>query len=113
MNREEITKKIGANIKKYRLAADVSQENLSLAAKLSSSYLGKLERGEKCPTIDTLYKISEALKISVCDLIIFNNSELHTDSELFRRMKSAFEKASENKKIIIVEMMENIVKMDE
>ena len=62
-------KKIGQNIRKYRLKIDISQENLAMSAGLYPAYLGRLERGEKCPTIDTLYKISCALGITINELI--------------------------------------------
>ena len=55
MERTELNKKIGQNIRKYRLKIDISQENLAMSAGLYPAYLGRLERGEKCPTIDTLY----------------------------------------------------------
>ena len=53
MDRTELCRKIGASIRKYRLQSDMSQENLSLSAGLHPAYIGRLERGEKCPTVDT------------------------------------------------------------
>ena len=73
MERTELNKKIGQNIRKYRLKIDISQENLAMSAGLYPAYLGRLERGEKCPTIDTLYKISCALGITINELICFDS----------------------------------------
>ncbi|MCH5299690.1 MAG: helix-turn-helix transcriptional regulator [Ruminococcus sp.] len=72
MNREELTINIGMNIRKYRLEADLSQESLSFSANLSQAYIGKLERGERCPNIETLYKISEVLNVPVGNLLDFD-----------------------------------------
>ena len=47
MERTELNKKIGQNIRKYRLKIDISQENLAMSAGLYPAYLGRLERGEK------------------------------------------------------------------
>ncbi|MCH5301149.1 MAG: helix-turn-helix transcriptional regulator, partial [Ruminococcus sp.] len=86
---------------------------LSFSANLSQAYIGKLERGERCPNIDTLYKISESLKISVCDLLIFNNSKTYPDSEITHRIESALKKVPQNKKISVVKITENITEIFE
>ena len=78
MDRNQLTKLIGANIRKYRLKIDVSQESLSLSAGINPAYVGRLERGEKCPTIDTLYKICSALEISVCEILNFEPDSIRS-----------------------------------
>ncbi len=55
MDRIALSKLIGANIRKYRVQRDVSQEHLALESGIHPAYISKLERGEKCPTID--YKL--------------------------------------------------------
>ncbi len=102
MERELLNKQIGLSIRKYRLKADLSQENLALSAGIYPAYLGRLERGEKCPTIDTLYKISEALKISVCDLLVFNTSESYSDLEISHRIEHVLEKVPDRKKEVLL-----------
>ena len=52
MDRIALSKLIGANIRKYRIQRDVSQEHLALESGIHPAYISKLERGEKCPTID-------------------------------------------------------------
>lgn len=107
MTRDEITTKIGSNIKKQRLQQDLSQEALSLSADINQGYIGRLERGEKCPTIDTLYKISRALNISVCDLLVFDDCD-YPDTEIIRRIEKALEKVPDDKKMSIVKIVEDI-----
>ncbi|MEC0228750.1 helix-turn-helix domain-containing protein [Paenibacillus alba] len=41
------------------------QEQLSLSAAVSTSYIGQLERGEKNPTIKILEKIAIALEVTM------------------------------------------------
>lgn len=113
MDKKELTYNVGMNIRKYRLNADLSQESLALSAELSPAYLGRLERGEKCPSIDTLYKISEALNISVCDLLIFNTSDTYPASEITRRIEKALEKVPKSKIVSIVKIIEDITKVSE
>lgn len=69
MDRIALSRLIGANIRKYRIQRDVSQEHLALESGIHPAYISKLERGEKCPTIDTLYRLAKALGIPVYKLI--------------------------------------------
>ncbi len=108
MTREELLDNISKNIRKHRLKADLSLESLSLCADLSIAYVGKIERCERFPTIDTLYKICEVLNISIFDLLISDNSESCPDPDITYRINSALKKVPKNKKISIVKIIESI-----
>jgi transcriptional regulator with XRE-family HTH domain len=58
----QIYKKIGKMIRQIRREKDISQEKLAFDANLNRAYVGYIERGERHPTIATIYKISLALK---------------------------------------------------
>lgn len=45
-----------------RRIKQMSQEKLALDANLNRAYIGYIERGERHPSIETVYKISIALK---------------------------------------------------
>jgi transcriptional regulator with XRE-family HTH domain len=49
----------------------MSQEKLALKSGLHKNYIGKLERGEACPSIYAVYKIALALKIKPLELFKF------------------------------------------
>jgi len=70
-NKLEITQKTAKQIKYFRTKRGLSQESLALSAGLNPAYLGHIERCLKCPTIDTLNKIAQALNISLPELIGF------------------------------------------
>ena len=65
----EINRKIGIRIKVARFDKKISQEKLAELADLNKNTIGSIERGEISPTIETLYKISEALGIELHDLV--------------------------------------------
>ena len=111
MEREQLNKQIGFNIRKYRLKADISQENLALSAGLYPAYIGRLERGEKCPTIDTLYKICEALGISVCEILDFEGDTYTSETEAKFRIEKALDNLPASKQIRIAEIIESLVFM--
>lgn len=72
-----ITEETGNRIRYYRQLRKFSQEQLAEYSDLHPSYIGQLERGEKTPSIDTLYKISKGLNISLSTL--FEEIEECTD----------------------------------
>lgn len=67
--KQEITTAVGKRIRQIRHARAISQEELAFRADLNPAYFGQVERGEKCPTIDTLFKIARALNISLLELL--------------------------------------------
>ncbi len=62
-------KKIGENIRKYRIQKDISQEELAYQAELDRTYISGIERGERNISVITIKKISEALKMEIAGLI--------------------------------------------
>ena len=64
----DIAKILGDRIRILRTEHGLSQEDLALRAKMSRSYLGELERGEKSASVDSLEKIVSALEISFEEL---------------------------------------------
>lgn len=111
MERERLNRQIGINIRKYRLKSDISQENLGLSAEINPAYVGKLERGEKCPTIDTLYKICEALGISVSEILCFDGDSLSYETEAKLRIDKALEKLPAQKQMKLAEIIESLASM--
>ena len=65
----EINRKIGIRIRVARLDNKISQEKLAELSDLNKNTIGSIERGEISPTIETLYKISEAIGIELHDLV--------------------------------------------
>lgn len=76
--KKEITSATAQQIRHFRQSKNMSQEDLALKANLNPAYLGQLERGLKCPTIDTIYKIAKALDLSLPELFAFDNKAPET-----------------------------------
>ncbi len=62
--------KVGKVIKYFRQNKGISQEVLSGLADIGRSHLSAIERGERKPTLETLYRICCALQIKMSDVII-------------------------------------------
>jgi len=57
-------KALGDNIRGYRTKQNLSQEALAVRAKLSSNFLGEIERGKETVSVRRLIQIAKALKIA-------------------------------------------------
>ncbi len=58
-----LSKTFGANVRHYRKARGMSQEQCADAAGLSPGMMGKVERGETAPSLDSVEKIAAALDL--------------------------------------------------
>ena len=63
------TKIVGTVIQRVREKKRQSQELTSGLAGIGRTHLSAIERGERKPTLDTFFKISDALQIRPRDLI--------------------------------------------
>jgi transcriptional regulator with XRE-family HTH domain len=63
-----VVKALGQRIRELRDAKGWSQERLAEAAYLDRSYLAGIERGLRNPSVRSLLKIANALKVQMRDL---------------------------------------------
>lgn len=63
--KDEIYKTIGRNVKKYRLAANISQEKLSEILDVNSKFIGHVERVERFISLKKLIEIAKYFKVPV------------------------------------------------
>ncbi len=60
---------IGANIRRFRNAKGLRQEDLAEKAGLTPNYIGMIERGEKTPSLETFITIVNAIGVSA-DMVL-------------------------------------------
>ena len=66
---EDLTLLIAQNLKRIREEKKLSLDRLAELTGVSKSMLGQIERGESSPTIATVWKISNGLKVSFTALL--------------------------------------------
>lgn len=59
----------GKELKNAREAAGLSQEKLAFEAEIDRSYVSLLENDKKSPTLETLFRIADAIGIRASELI--------------------------------------------
>lgn len=69
MAQEAIVKKFGQAIRRRRVEAGLSQENLAAAAKVHPTYVSLIERGLRDPKLTSIRKLAKALGTDASSLI--------------------------------------------
>jgi len=66
----------GRVLREQRERASLSQEELAKAAQLNRTYISLLERGIRQPTLETLFRIADALSVAPSTLVAKTTTEL-------------------------------------
>ncbi|MCR5343437.1 MAG: helix-turn-helix domain-containing protein [Butyrivibrio sp.] len=105
----DITVEIGNRIRFYRKDRKLSQEELAEISELHPSYIGQLERGIKTPSVDTIYKITKGLDVTMSDFLK-NIETFDTDEDTYA-MKSylLIEQENLSDQRHIYEIVKNII----
>jgi len=105
----DITEEIGNRIRSYRRDKKMSQEELAEVSNLHSSYIGQLERGIKTPSVDTIYKITKGLDVTMSDFL--RNIETFDTEEETYAMKSyiLIEQETHHDQRHLYEIIKNII----
>ena len=61
-------KAFGMKVRYFRNCLNLSQEELADKAQLHRTYIGGVERGERNITLHNIFRIADALQVSVKDL---------------------------------------------
>lgn len=69
MEISQLKKKIGERIRDLRESKGISQQNLAAICNFEKANLSRIEAGRTNPTVSTMYKISQALDITLTELV--------------------------------------------
>ncbi|MBQ8459231.1 helix-turn-helix transcriptional regulator [bacterium] len=69
MDAKILNKNIAENLRKIRAIKRISQDDLANICDISQQYICKIEKEKVNPSILILYKIANALEITVNDLV--------------------------------------------
>lgn len=108
--KRKITEEVGNRIRYFRRLKSISQEELALRANLNPAYFGQVERGLKCPTIDTLCKIANALEIPPAQLLQTPERPM-PPSEYNSRALTLFARIPAEKQDQVLRIMEDIASL--
>ncbi|MEQ1541821.1 MAG: helix-turn-helix transcriptional regulator [Sphingorhabdus sp.] len=64
----DIRKLVGANVRRYRLSANLSQEAVAVRMDADRAFVSQIERGGQNVTLLTVHHLAEALGVRPVDL---------------------------------------------
>ena len=64
-----ISSKLGQNMKRIRMKKEMSQGDIARALEVDRGYISNIENGKKNPTLATIQKLADALKVSADELL--------------------------------------------
>lgn len=108
--KEKTAIEVGERIRYFRMKGNLSQEALALRIGMNPSYIGHLERGLKCPTIDTLCRITDSMGISLQEFFSCEE-EFNIDGDEVTRIQRALNKLPSKKKEEFVKIVEEMAEM--
>ena len=83
-----IKDKIASRLKELRIKSNLSQEELASLAKLDRTYITYIETGKKNVTVSTLYKITNALNITLKDFFDFDGFDIKPSNDINTQRKA-------------------------
>lgn len=69
---------LGNRIRAVRKQHGLSQEKLGEICQISTAHVGHIERGTRIPSLETLYKISKELNVSMDYLFFDSQNDMNT-----------------------------------
>ena len=94
---------IGKNIKRYRLAQGLRQEDLAERCDCSNSHIGQIENGVGIPSLEMIVRIANALSVTVDQLL----KEQYSDPQkvYLREISERIEKYSVKQRTVACEAL--------
>ena len=66
---DKISAKLGQNMKRIRTKKKMSQGDIARALDVDRGYISNIENGKKNPTLATIQKLADALRVSADELL--------------------------------------------
>jgi transcriptional regulator with XRE-family HTH domain len=65
----DMRKLVGRNVLRIRKSKNITQESLAELSGFSQQYISGLEKGQRNPTVVTVYELSQALGVNYIELL--------------------------------------------
>lgn len=86
---------LGMRIKKSRTQMHMTQEQLGELCDLSTAHIGHIERGTRIPSLETVFRIAQALNVSI-DSLIYDS--FASDENIIPAIQSTLAKTDKQQK---------------
>lgn len=99
---------IGNRIHQIRTEHGLSQEQLALAANITTNYLGQIERNLKCPNVRIIEQLCIAMNISLADF--FSPAKAVEENDIFTmQLNTLIKNRSNDEKRMILSIIKQLI----
>lgn len=102
----------GTHLKQLRKSKKVTQEQLAVAIGKHVTQIKRYESDSSEPTVTTLINISNALEVSLDELILYNNSALNALDKDLKTNFSRVMSLPENKKKSVLDLLQAFIQQN-
>lgn len=109
----DLVKVIGERIRYFRLSRGYTQEELAEIANVHYTYIGGVERGERNISLETLNKITKALKLEATDLFkpIGETAQYIDNDVLLKSLMDLLSSRSQEELLLIHQLVNNLINL--
>jgi len=107
-NTEKQKALLGCRLRSLRRARNLTQQALGERAGVHYKFLGEVERGERFPSAEILFKLAAALELAPRDLLTFEH-EITDKKELLAAITSKLGKADEEELRLIHRLVDAVL----
>lgn len=102
---------IGENIKRVRVAKNLSQKEVTIASKLDTAQYSRIENGKTDPSVSTLEKIAQAMGLTLAELFAWGEEvkDLHSVDKSLMEKVTLLEALPEEERNTIFIMLDAFV----
>lgn len=99
-------KRLGKRIREERLRLNLTQAQLAEDIDISDTYMGAIERGERCLTLDTLVRLVNRLGVTIDYLL--TDSVADSDSNIMEQFRQIIDRQPLERKQMAVNVLRTI-----
>lgn len=107
---ENLYKSIGKRIRETRLKTGMTIEQLATEVEMDWSFIGSIERGKGIPSIETLSKIADVLKVPLSYLFEINKPIIKEHNAKINRLLKLLKNKKPTDIDLIIDISEKIFK---
>ncbi len=100
----DIYKEIGIRILEIRKQSGITQERLSELSGISSNFISQIERGRNKCSLETIYKLSEALSTPLSSMFSFKNSGISGRDSYVKKIEILLKDMNNKDKNLVLEI---------
>ncbi len=102
---KEYLKNLGLKIRFYRENAGLTQEQLSELINISQNFLSQIENGKRAPSLKTIIKISEILKMPIFLLFQFDKDIKKTNNNILKKYEPLINSLNKKEQLFLSDVI--------